>query len=121
MLASLNPLLFATDVAHIDMAIATNRQHPRARLRRSLGGADALLLAGGRSISQVISRETVAIEIIRMLVGSIGLILSVPLTTALAVVTGTTSDHGRAHGAPPPAGRGRLDLLTRRRSVHGED
>lgn len=65
-------------------------------------------LQEGRSLAQVVSREIVAIEIVRMLVGSIGLILSVPLTTALAVATGVSSDgHGHSHGTAqspgPPA------------------
>jgi len=54
-----------------------------------VGSSLALMLfflQEGRSVSQVLGREVVAIEIVRTLVGSIGLIVSVPLTTALAVV-----------------------------------
>lgn len=38
------------------------------------------------SISTVINREIFAAEIIRTLIGSIGLVLAVPITTLLAVV-----------------------------------
>lgn len=59
------------------------------------GASLALLLffeQEGRAIGRVITREVVAIEIVRALVGSIGLVLSVPITTALAVFT-ITGDH----------------------------
>jgi uncharacterized membrane protein len=39
----------------------------------------------GQSIGRVSTREVVAAEIVRTLVGSIGLVLAVPMTTALAV------------------------------------
>ncbi|MBL8776536.1 MAG: YibE/F family protein [Acidimicrobiales bacterium] len=54
------------------------------------GASLALLLffqQEGRELGRVITREVVAIEIVRALVGSIGLVLSVPITTALAVAT----------------------------------
>jgi uncharacterized membrane protein len=41
------------------------------------GGADPLLIASG---------EAVAVEILRALVGSIGSVAAVPLTTAIAVL-----------------------------------
>ncbi len=66
-----------------------------------VGALLALLLfflQEGRSVTQVLNREIVAIEIVRALVGSIGLILSVPLTTALAVLTGIDGDAGHGHG-----------------------
>jgi len=43
-------------------------------------------LDSSRSFSEVINYEIVAEEIVRALVGSIGLILAVPVTTFLAVV-----------------------------------
>ena len=73
-----------------------------------VGASLALMLfflQEGRAIGRVVSREVVAIEIVRMLVGSIGLILSVPLTTALAVAAGTAggaAGHGHGHGAARP-------------------
>jgi uncharacterized membrane protein len=57
------------------------------------GGADPLLIASG---------ETVAVEIVRSLVGSIGIVAAVPFTTAIAVLL------IRRAGAPGvPLGRGR--------------
>lgn len=52
------------------------------------GASLALLLfffQEGRSVGQILNREVVAVEIARALVGSIGLIVAVPITTALAV------------------------------------
>jgi uncharacterized membrane protein len=43
-----------------------------------------LFLLGGRPFSDVVTTEIVAEEIVRTLVGSIGLVASVPVTTALA-------------------------------------
>jgi hypothetical protein len=48
-----------------------------------------------RPIGQLIGQEAVAIEIVRTLVGSIGLVAAVPITTALAVLITRT-------GPPPP-------------------
>jgi uncharacterized membrane protein len=52
-----------------------------------------LFQQSGRSLSEVLTSEVVAIEVVRTLVGSIGLVASVPLTTmlAVAVVTGGRS------------------------------
>lgn len=61
------------------------------------GASLALLLfffQEGRAVTQILNREVVAVEIARALVGSIGLIIAVPITTALAV--GVLSDHGLA-------------------------
>jgi uncharacterized membrane protein len=79
-----------------------------------VGASLALMLfflQEGRGLSQLLGREVVAIEIVRTLVGSIGLVASVPLTTALAVALGIDGDahgHGHGHGrlplaAPDPA------------------
>lgn len=66
------------------------------------GGALPLLLlfsVAGRSVSDVITGDAVAIEVVRACVGGIALTLSVPLTTAIAAVLART-------GAPAaPAGR----------------
>jgi uncharacterized membrane protein len=43
-----------------------------------------LFSEAGQSISSVATREVVAVEIVRALVGSIGLVASVPISTALA-------------------------------------
>ena len=59
-----------------------------------------ILSQSGRSLGSVLTSETVAVELVRTLVGSIGLVASVPITTALAavVVTGT-----RMRRTPAPA------------------
>ncbi|MFJ6012147.1 YibE/F family protein [Streptomyces sp. NPDC092952] len=65
------------------------------------------------SMGTVANSELVAEEIVRTLVGSIGLVASVPVTTALAalVVSADRAGHGAEAGAPTPAwagtGRGR--------------
>jgi len=46
-----------------------------------------LFVLTGRSFGSVANGEVVAIEIVRTLVGSIGLVASVPITTALAVLS----------------------------------
>ena len=51
-----------------------------------------LFQEAGQSISSVSTREVVAVEIVRALVGSIGLVASVPISTALAAaVLGSTA------------------------------
>jgi len=46
----------------------------------------------------VVNREIVAIEVVRTLVGSIGIVLAVPLTTAIAVLLVGRGDRGPANG-----------------------
>src|SRR5579871_570983 len=58
------------------------------------GAALPLLLLfdlGGRGFTSVISSETIAEEVVRTLVGSLGLVASVPLTTALAAIVATAA------------------------------
>ncbi|MGP3631930.1 YibE/F family protein [Streptomyces sp. 24-1644] len=63
------------------------------------------------SMGTVANSELVAVEIFRTLIGSIGLVASVPVTTALAalVVSADRTGPGAEGGAPAPArtGRGR--------------
>ncbi len=61
-----------------------------------------ILSQSGRSLGSVLTSETVAVELVRTLVGSIGLVASVPITTALAaaVVTGTRMGRTPAAAAP---------------------
>lgn len=62
---------------------------------------------GAAPFGRILTGELVAVEIIRMLVGSIGLVLSVPVTTALAAVC-LTSEHaivGHDHSHAPEAAR----------------
>ncbi|MDY7103241.1 MAG: YibE/F family protein [Actinomycetota bacterium] len=73
-----------------------------------VGASLALLLfffEEGRAVSQVLNREVVAIEIVRTLIGSIGLILSVPVTTALAAATTDPPDGGPRAVDPPSTPR----------------
>jgi uncharacterized membrane protein len=62
------------------------------------GAALPLLLLfteANRGLSSVVTSETVAVEVVRTLVGSIGLVASVPITTALAVVVISPHDTTR--------------------------
>ena len=75
------------------------------------GGALPLLLlfsVAGRSIQDVLTGDAVAIEIARSAVGGIALALSVPLTTAIAVLLARPLNRsGKAGGSAPtsrPAG-----------------
>ncbi|WP_255025414.1 YibE/F family protein [Rhodococcus sp. GA1] len=65
------------------------------------GGALPLLLlfsVAGRSITDVITSDAVAIELVRACVGGIALALSVPLTTAIAAVLARTDAPGQQTG-----------------------
>jgi uncharacterized membrane protein len=78
-----------------------------------------LFTQSGLSLGEVLTSETVAVEVVQTLVGSIGLVASVPLTTALAcwVVTRARADDEpsspprpaarRPDGPPPRQGRPR--------------
>ncbi|MFE3290580.1 YibE/F family protein [Rhodococcus sp. NPDC059234] len=72
------------------------------------GGALPLLLlfsVAGRSISDVLTGDAVAIEIVRSSVGGIALALSVPLTTAIAVILARPTRSGTPVPPARPAGR----------------
>lgn len=59
-----------------------------------------LFSEAGQSLSSVATREIVAVEVVRALVGSIGLVASVPISTALAaVVLGTRANPAVAEAA----------------------
>ena len=53
-----------------------------------------LFTLAGRQVGDVVTTEQVAEEVVRTLVGSIGLVLAVPLTTALAAVVVTSGSGG---------------------------
>jgi uncharacterized membrane protein len=57
---------------------------------------------GSQPIGRLLTGEVIAVEVVRMLVGSVGLVLSVPITTALAAavlgVDDTDSHAGHHHG-----------------------
>jgi uncharacterized membrane protein len=58
---------------------------------------------GTRPIGRLVTGEVIAVEVVRMLVGSVGLVLSVPITTALAAaVLGAddTARHASHHHGP---------------------
>jgi uncharacterized membrane protein len=71
----------------------------------------------GIGLSESVTSEIIAVEVIRTLVGSIGLVAAVPITTVLAavVVTGTglptvgRSARPRGRRAPPPAPAEQVD------------
>lgn len=74
-------------------AIRVGRDHVASSVNTlvlAYAGASLPLLLffaqGGQPVGRVVTGELVAVEVIRMLVGSIGLVASVPLTTALAAV-----------------------------------
>jgi uncharacterized membrane protein len=79
-----------------------------------------LFAVAARPLGTIVNGEIVAVEIVRTLVGSIGLVLSVPITTALAAVVVARS---RAHrelesgdaesGATDEPSRDRVRLATR--------
>jgi uncharacterized membrane protein len=68
-------------------------------------------------LNVIASSEVVAIEIVRTLVGSIGLMVSVPLTTILAAWLARPSEHGAAPRAEPTDAH----LPPQRVRVPGED
>jgi hypothetical protein len=61
-----------------------------------------LFTQAGRSLVDVAAGELVAVEVVRTLVGSIGLVAAVPITTALAALVVTRGTDG---GGPDEAGR----------------
>ena len=65
-----------------------------------------LFSVSNRSLLSVLNTETVAEEIVRTLVGSIGLVASVPITTGLAALVVTSGQRG---GRPPRATRSKPD------------
>ena len=82
---------------------------------------------GTAPAGRILTGELVSVEIIRMLVGSIGLVLSVPITTALAAAfltpahahAGHSHTHG-GHGEPMAVdGNGDEPLRVRRRRGRG--
>ena len=58
-----------------------------------------LFSEAGQSLSSVATREIVAVEIVRALVGSIGLVASVPISTALAAAALAARTHPTPVGA----------------------
>ncbi len=74
-------------------AVAVGRDHVAASVNTlvlAYAGASLPLLLlfaqGGQPLGRLVTSEVVAVEVVRMLVGSIGVVMAVPLTTALAAV-----------------------------------
>ena len=65
-----------------------------------------LFSVSDQSLAGVANTEVVAVEIVRTLCGSIGLVAAVPLTTAMAavVVAGAASRSPSSTSAPPRVG-----------------
>ena len=76
---------------------------------------------GDQPAGRLLTSELIAVEIVRMLVGSIGLVASVPITTALAAaVLGSGDDvHGHAHGTRRRRRRRRMGFGHRRARHRG--
>jgi uncharacterized membrane protein len=92
-----NPLRDAVDLFRSGMRVG--RDHIASTIYTLVlayaGAALPLLILftlTSRHVGDVLTSETVAEEIVRSLVGSIGLIASVPITTALAAVVVTAGD-----------------------------
>ena len=84
--------------AHRPYARRLGGEHPGPRVRRC-GDADSDRLRDpGLPGQYVVSTEIVAMEVVRGLVGSLGIIAAVPLTTALAAMA--VADRSRDLVAP---------------------
>jgi uncharacterized membrane protein len=101
----------ATRVGRDHVASAVNT------LALAYAGASLPLLLffaeGDQPATRLVTGELVAVEIVRMLVGSIGLVLSVPVTTRLAAIVLSrtpvdqmSADDGHGHGHRPDYGTG---------------
>jgi len=67
-----------------------------------------LVIAGGRGVTEVLTTEFMAQEIVRGVVGTLGLIAAVPITTALAALA-TRAARPTARPAAPPRQRPATD------------
>ncbi|GIF72012.1 YibE/F family protein [Asanoa siamensis] len=61
-----------------------------------------LVVAGGRGVGEVLTTEFIAQEIVRSVVGTLGLIAAVPITTALAAFVATAAHRPSKPRAPRP-------------------
>lgn len=100
-----NPAMATVDLYR--EAIRVGRDHVASTVNTlvlAYAGASLPLLLffaqGNQPVGRLLAGELISAEIVRMLVGSIGLVLSVPITTALAATVlgaGDEPDHGHAH------------------------
>ena len=131
-LSNANPAMRAAEL--VRSALRVGRDHVAATVNTiflAYAGAALPLLVLFFTVRQplgtVVTSEVVAVEIVRSLCGSIGLIAAVPLTTllaaalvradgpALAEAAAAGGPHAHAHGAPTAAPPRDAD-----RAVHGE-
>src|SRR5215203_884500 len=61
-----------------------------------------LFTLSGQSLGTVANDETIAVTIVATMVGGIGLVAAVPLTTWFGVLVTTAPDKSRARRIPPP-------------------
>jgi uncharacterized membrane protein len=129
-LHAVNPALRAVDLYRSGMRIG--RDHIASTVYTlvfAYAGASLPLLIlftlADRRVGDILTSEVVAEEIVRTLVGSIGLVASVPLTTALASAVVTRGvQHTRPARRPRPSLRAageRLALRFRRRAHRCRD
>ena len=71
----------------------TLEAYERAENSGQVGDLLLLFTEAGQGITGVLTREVVATEIVRALVGSVGLVASVPLSTWLAAVVVSGDGH----------------------------
>jgi uncharacterized membrane protein len=98
----------------VTAALSVGRDHIAATVNTlflAYAGASLPLLVlfttGGDALGTVATAEAVAVEVVRSLCGSVGLIAAVPLTTLLAAaITSRAAEAGEIPGDVGPAGRG---------------
>lgn len=93
-----------TSRAVYQAALRVGRSHMSAIINTLVlayaGSALPLLVlfsAGQAPLGDVVNSETVATEIVRSAIGSLGLVLAMPLTTLVAVWLGVRSEHREKH------------------------
>ena len=94
-------------------ALAVGRDHVSATVNTlflAYAGASlpllVLFVSGGEALATVATAEVMAVEVVRALCGSVGLIAAVPLTTLLAASL-ALEEQAAGPEAPAPAGTGR--------------
>lgn len=119
-----NPGMTARRLYH--EALRVGRDHVASSVNTLVlayaGAALPLLIffaQGTQPVLRILTGEIVAVEIVRMLVGSIGLIAAVPVTTALAAYA-LASDPDAHPVAAPPVGR-KLETRAEARGPRWED
>jgi uncharacterized membrane protein len=113
----------ATLAELVRSGLAVGRDHVAASVNTlflAYAGASlpllVLFVSGGDALGTVATSEAVAVEVVRTLCGSVGLIAAVPLTTVLAASLALEEPAAAGRGGPPvdrggpatPAGDGRV-------------